>query len=252
MPEQPYIDPSDRPDVELSELVELVFRSFRGRIHTGMLAEVTKFDAESQTVNAQPITQACFMNGDRLKLPVINRVPVVYPQAGDYGITFPLQAGDTVWLSFSERSIEEFKQLASVDYAPANLRRFNLADAVAFPSVRSPKTPRDDVDECLNITDGEMTVSMAGGKISIGTSTIDLLGELDDLMTEIDGVWEGFNSALAAIAAAGASAPGVPVTQGTLAAFFVTAPPAGGITAQIALARAALAIIQANIQGIKK
>jgi hypothetical protein len=67
------------------------------------------------------------------KLPVIRNVPVKFPRAGKFRITFPVDKGDTVHLEFCERSIATWlasgAPSGSVD--PGDIRRFALSDAVA-------------------------------------------------------------------------------------------------------------------------
>src|SRR5688572_20732449 len=98
-------------------LAQVISRAIDVRLtdmHTNFPARVVRYDADSQQVDVQPLVQAVFEDeaGERRSepLPIITSVPVVFPGAGGYRITFPIKAGDqdgdTVLIVCSEASLD--------------------------------------------------------------------------------------------------------------------------------------------------
>lgn len=115
-------------------------------LHTGLPAKVVTFNANKQTCDVQPLLKRTYFDPDdeggelTADLPIIPNVPVVYPAGGGWSITFPLQADDTVYLAFAERSLDRWKDAQpgqSVDELDATLHP--LTGAVALPGLR-PRT----------------------------------------------------------------------------------------------------------------
>jgi hypothetical protein len=175
--------------MSLSELIDTITRTIEGRIHTGMPARVLSYDHATQTCTAQPIIKKQI--GETFDaLPALSRVPVAFPRGGGFVITHPLAKGDWVFLSFAERSIEEWRGGATASYKPKQLRKFDLSDAIAYP-ISSPGSP------LTGHTEGALTIGsddVAGvqivitdvGKISIGTPAVDVITLLDTLLGAID------------------------------------------------------------------
>lgn len=68
--------------------------------------------------------------------PPISNVPVSYPGAGDYAVTWPLSPGDTGHVVFADRSLDEWVQIGEPDSDPLDRRRHAYADAVFLPGIR--------------------------------------------------------------------------------------------------------------------
>ena len=244
---EPFI-PQDDDDVvdTLSDLLDVVETSIKGTIHTGLVATVSSYDAATQTCEAKPVVKARFDNGDTFEIPVIPRIPVMFPSGGSFAITWPLEAGDFVFLSFSERSIDEWKATATTTTTPADFRRFDLSDAVAYPGLVSPRSP------LLSATDDSMVIGednplglqikIKDGKVSIGTPAAELLTEVDALANTVNNVYLTHTSVLTAIASA---PPATPMTNGTFTAFYAP------LAIQLAAAQAQIAAIQAKLALLK-
>lgn len=190
---EPFIAQSDEVVDTLSDLFDVLETSIKGSIHTGLVAVVSSYDAASQTCEAQPVVKARFDNGDRFQIPVIPRIPVMFPSGGSFAITWPLEAGDFVFLSFAERSIDEWKAAGTQSTTPSDLRRFDLSDAVAYPGVVSPRSP------LLSATDDSMVIGednplglqikIKDGTITIGTPTAEFLSLTVDALLEVVTAW---------------------------------------------------------------
>ncbi len=183
---EPFVAQSDEVVDTLSDLFDVLETSIKGSIHTGLVAVVSSYDAATQTCEAQPVVKARFDNGDTFRIPVIPRIPVMFPSGGGFAITWPLEAGDFVFLSFAERSIDEWKATATQSTTPGDLRRFDLSDAVAYPGVASPRRP------LLSATDDTMVIGednplglqikIKDGTITIGTPLVEVLNQLSTLI----------------------------------------------------------------------
>lgn len=102
-----------------------------GRIET--------YDASTQQATVQPLVydgvydETGARTADRL--PVVTGVPVVFPGAGGFRVTFPVTAGDTVLLVFSSSSIDLWLALGG-EVDPVDDRRHHISDAIAIPGLR--------------------------------------------------------------------------------------------------------------------
>ena len=106
-------------------------------VHTALIAKVESYDAETQQVNVFPVLKRQVKNMEGAwvgeQLPVLCNVPVLFPRAGGFFISFPIQPGDFVQLIFNEVSIDEWV----TDEAPVirGNRRFTMQGAVAIPGI---------------------------------------------------------------------------------------------------------------------
>lgn len=136
--------PSANPS-EHEVLLEAI-RSQVARVHTALPGVVVSYDEATQTASVRPAFKFAYRDATdgtvkRYTPPAIPKVPVAFPGGGDFSITWPLAAGDSVLLVFSERSLDEWRQVAGSGHEPGDLRRFDLSDAIAYPGLRSPADP---------------------------------------------------------------------------------------------------------------
>jgi len=113
-------------------------------VHTAMPARVESYDAEQQRVSVKPLIKRGYLDeaGDRQteEIPVINDVPVVFPGAGGFRVTFPVARGDVVLIVFAETSLDRWLVRGSV-IDPGDDRRHDLNDAIAIPGLRPFSDP---------------------------------------------------------------------------------------------------------------
>ncbi len=134
----------------LGDIIETIIKRVLSKTHTGMPAVIVSYDESEQRAIVQPVTRMrrVDLDGDvtQMKMPAIPRVPVRQPQGGgQMALTFPVKANDNCWLSFSERSIDEFLSTGEADIEPQSVRRFDLADATAQVDVRPFSDPLKNV-----------------------------------------------------------------------------------------------------------
>jgi hypothetical protein len=75
---------------------------------------VRKYDSVTQRADVKPLLERAYTDdtGDDLTddLPEIPKVPVVFPRAGNFFFSMPVEAGDNVLLLFCDRSIDNYMQ----------------------------------------------------------------------------------------------------------------------------------------------
>jgi hypothetical protein len=108
-------------------------------VHTSLPGKVEKYDPATQKADIKPLLKKTTINEDGTELveelPIITDVPVMFPRAGGYFISFPVQQGDFVLLVIVERSIDKYMAGQGEDTDPVDLRMHDLTDAVAFPGL---------------------------------------------------------------------------------------------------------------------
>lgn len=122
-------------DIPLEALLKDAIRSQIARVHTSAPARVIDYDSETCTAKVQLILQQSYIDaesGERVyyEVPPLVEVPVVFPAI----LTWPLSKGDPGWVMFSERSLDEYVAEGGGSVRPVDARRFDLSDAVFYPT----------------------------------------------------------------------------------------------------------------------
>lgn len=125
----------------LEEVIREAINAGLARVHVGMPGRVVSYDHTTQNATVQPIPEGAYEGDDedveRYIFEPIANVPVQFESATGYAITFPLTVGDHGWISFGERSIDEWLATGADSTRPTDLRRHDLTDAVFYPGTRS-------------------------------------------------------------------------------------------------------------------
>jgi hypothetical protein len=152
----------------------------QSQIHTGMPGVIVSFDPAKLTAVVQPALHAFQKNPDgtttNLQITNIPDVPVHFPGGGGHTLTFPVKAGDECWISFSERSLDNWHQQGGLQ-SPSDHRMHDLNDAVVHVGLRSQtKLPSGGVSPStvqLRSDDGTTFIDLdgAGNKVTVKTAT---------------------------------------------------------------------------------
>lgn len=101
---------------------------------------VESYNESDQSADVQPMVQRTYLKEDGSRgtetIPVVPKVPVVFPGGGSYGVTFPLSKGDTVLLIFSQASIDKWLDSGRLS-DPAFDHHHDISDGIAIPGLRS-------------------------------------------------------------------------------------------------------------------
>lgn len=123
----------------LAEIVERILEDAKADLHVALPGRVESYDPAKQIANIKPTIKQTVREGDDqdktlLEHPVIPAVPVVWPRGGGYFMTFPLAAGDSGLLVFSERDLGAWRDSGQVSDA-GDEGIHGLAGAVFIPGL---------------------------------------------------------------------------------------------------------------------
>lgn len=165
------------------ESLRLALESAQAQIWTALPGVVTAVDLAKQTVSVQPTIQGTTenANGDtkNVNMPVLVDVPLMFPRAGGFALTFPVKAGDEVLVVFGCRCIDSWWQSGGIG-APAEARMHDLSDGFAVLAPTSQPKKLNNVSTAnvqLRDEAGTTLVEITpGGKIKLNaTSEIEVV-----------------------------------------------------------------------------
>lgn len=207
-------------------------------VHTALPGRVLSYDKDAQTVDVELQIQRMIPDASGAlqieKLPNLPSVMVGFPRNAKFFVSFPLVAGDFVFVIFSEASIDQWRSKGAAT-PPGDARRHTLTGACAVPmgypngqalteAHASAMVAGQDGGQKVFIHDGgnvEVTDAASGSADDYVAQAGKVLAELDDVKTDLDGVkstFDGHTHILAISALAGAGGTGT------------AAPPASPIT----------------------
>lgn len=166
------------------EAARMGLESLQAKIWTALPGVVAAVDLSKQTVSVQPSIQGQTSAPDgsltNVNLPLLVDVPICWPRAGGFAVTFPVKAGDEVLVIFSARCIDSWWQSGGVG-AQAEGRMHDLSDGFAVLAPTSQPKALADVqtdgvemrnearDTYLRVTNG--TIYIKGNIVHEGNST---------------------------------------------------------------------------------
>lgn len=222
----------DDPD-DIDAMIEIITDKI-AVIRTITPARVLSYDPATERATVQPILRGRYVDQVQEELvtylpaPLVAR-PVLWMSAGELGMTGELVKDQEVTLLISDRSIAEWLQTAGADVTPADLRRFDLSDAMVLPTRVRPGPATRYAAGSLFL--GHRSAAGAGLRVTattvaLGTPAVEVLNQVQLALTQVQ-------LALTALTT------------------FTTGLNAGTLTAQAATAAGALPPINLAIDGIK-
>lgn len=106
------------------------------RVRTSMPGRVVSFDPVMQTAVVEAMVHQVLSDGGAAALPPLLDVPVAFPRAGGFVITFPVKPGDEGLVSLSDRCIDGWWQSGKAG-PPLTYRMHDLSDAFFAPGICS-------------------------------------------------------------------------------------------------------------------
>ena len=165
------------------EALKVMTENYIQNARVAIPAIIVQFDPQKQTASVQPAIKDT-LQGQSVALPELSDVPVQFPRAGGYSITFPVKAGDECLLVFSDMCIDGWWQSGGIQNQ-AEKRRHDLSDACAILGITSvPKALKnvcmegvqirnDSGTDYIQISDIVGITTINGSHIGTdGTSTI--------------------------------------------------------------------------------
>ena len=130
------------------ESLRLAMESQQAHIWTALPGVVAAVNLAAQTLSVQPTVQGSVASPNGAKqlvnLPLLVDVPIVWPRAGGFALTFPIAAGDEVLVVFASRCIDSWWQSGGIG-APAEARMHDLSDGFAILAPTSQPKKLTDV-----------------------------------------------------------------------------------------------------------
>jgi hypothetical protein len=153
---------------------------------------IQDFDVDTCTCSVKSAVKGIVRNSDGtvndVELPIMIKVPVMFPRGGDYIITFPVTQGDECLIIFSCRCIDEWWRQGGIQ-RQTSLRVHDLHDGFVIVGVFSQPTVFASIkpdtlqirnkngDSYIEMADGGAIKIVAPGGLSIsGTLTSDSEG----------------------------------------------------------------------------
>lgn len=153
------------------------------KTHVALPAIVQSFNSSKQTVDVQPAIREKMIDPDNKiyyqQYPLLINVPIVFPQAGGYSITFPISRGDECIVIFSDLAIDNWWESGGIQN-PVEQRRHDLSDGIAIFGLKNQsKLVGSSVGSSLSINgpDGS-TISISQSGVSITSQNISLNGNV--------------------------------------------------------------------------
>lgn len=135
-------------DIDVTDIIRTQFQIDMSDIHTAIPCKIVNVyqNMEQQKVDVIPSVNDLLKDGSGEEGMQILGVPVIFPGSATTLMSFPINPGDTVWVMFSQRSMDNFK-IGNGEPTTANdHRKFSDQDAVAIPGLfpfgKSPNTPQ--------------------------------------------------------------------------------------------------------------
>lgn len=173
------------------EAMRIVLESLQVGLWTAMPCIVQSVDLSAMTCTAQPTIMGTLTDQNGVSTPVnyplLLDVPIVFPSAGGFLITFPMVKGDEVLVVFASRCIDAWWQSGGIGNLAMEARMHDLSDGFAIPGPRSqPNTVSSISATDLQIRNDAGTTFLsitAAGKIGFANVTTDLKTILTDLQS---------------------------------------------------------------------
>lgn len=181
----------DDPD-DVDATIEII-KGEIARIRTITPARVVSYDPATERATVQPVLRGRWVNEEEELLetvlpPPLAERPVLWLSAGPLGVTGELAKDQEVTLLISDRSIAEWLQTAGADVTPADLRRFDLSDAMVLPSRVRPGPATRYAAGSLFL--GHRSAAGAGlrvtsSTVALGTPAVELLDQVQQALEQM-------------------------------------------------------------------
>lgn len=130
------INTSEKSNWSFSDAVNFLIYRSKEELNTCIPGVIKAYDARTKRAKVLPaIKQKMIKENEEntyIDHPILVDIPIIFPSAGGYTITMPIQSGDSVLLVFSQRGIANFKQ-AFNETIPTDQSLLSIYDAIAIP-----------------------------------------------------------------------------------------------------------------------
>ena len=114
----------------------IAFAGSQANIWTAMPGIVTAVNLSEMTCSVQPAIQGTLTDQNGVvtthKLPLLIHVPIIFPQAGGFALTFPVAVNDEVLIVWANRCIDSWWQSSGIQL-PIEARMHDISDGFCIP-----------------------------------------------------------------------------------------------------------------------
>lgn len=225
----------------MTAVLKRAIESYIDDTFTSLICKVESYDVTTQTADLSPIVKRPMEMADGtltdLEFPVFPEVPVLFPRAGDWFMSMPVTAGDTMLVVFSSRDFQEWRETGLVS-TPTEIKPHPFSAALAIPLniyARSEALSNaSDTNMVIGNDSGVRMYLRGDGKIHLGEAS-DFVAlstltntRISNLETAFNALVTVFNAHVHSGVTAGAAtsgtttAPGTPAVPGSSVAATVT------------------------------
>lgn len=171
------------------ELQLVRFEQMLGNLRTASPGIVKEVNLDKQTVTVQLAIQGKIVDqtgvAKWVNMPLLTDVPIIWPRAGGFSLTFPVAVGDECLVVFGERCIDSWWQSGGVQ-KPIDDRQHDLSDAFAiFGPTSQPRKlgnvqanavelRTDSRSDYISLKDGSLDINIVGAvTVKCGTATVE-------------------------------------------------------------------------------
>lgn len=163
-------------------------------VHTAIIGRIERYDHQSQLADIQPVLKRQAKDKEQ-DLPLLLDVPVLFPRAGGFFLSLPIQSGDFVQVIFNETDIDDFLNEPSprID----SVGRFTLQGAVAIPGIQPSSKPILGAHKTNFVMgqDNGVQIHLDGGRIRLGSEKANqALALASAVKTELEKIRSAFQS----------------------------------------------------------
>ena len=119
--------------INFESILKANLDNYMDDVYVGIPARIVGVQQiEDGLVDVQPLINNIFADGSKIEFPTIYSIPIIMPSTMTSSITMPVNHGDSVFLMFSQRDIDVFKNGADTPHDASSFRKFNMNDGVAL------------------------------------------------------------------------------------------------------------------------
>ncbi|EHL08969.1 hypothetical protein HMPREF0322_00392 [Desulfitobacterium hafniense DP7] len=159
------------------ELYQRLTNKVSNDIRVAVPGIIQSFDAGAQTATVQPAIREKIVdpagNVSDVALPLLLDVPVVFPKAGGFAITFPVKKGDECLVVFGDMCIDGWWSAGGIQNQ-LEKRRHDLSDGFAILGVSNQPNKVQN----YNASNLEIRSLSGGQKIELSDNGINLVGNV--------------------------------------------------------------------------
>jgi len=121
----------------LEDIIRTTYKSLSSQLHTSIPGVITKWKAQTQTVDVQVTVDTPTYLEENIPAPIIEDVPLVFPSGKGWFVAGKPVAGDAVLLHICHYPVRDWLRLEKNTKvaSPSTYRTHNLTDCFATPGV---------------------------------------------------------------------------------------------------------------------